>query len=75
MIDTDAHLSICEPDDADLVAAAREAGAADPHVGLDEASNREAIAAAERHEEVFAGIGSPPELGFGLRRGRGGRRQ
>lgn len=67
MVDTHAHLSICEPDDAALVAAAREAGV---HrvltVGLDEASNREAIEAAEAHVEVFASVGRHPNSTAGF---------
>ena len=48
MVDTHAHLSVCEPEDGDLVGAARQVGVRRIlTVGMDEASNREAIAAAE----------------------------
>jgi TatD DNase family protein len=67
MVDTHAHLSICEPDDAALVAAAREAGVRRVlTVGLDEASNREAIEAAEAHEQVFASVGRHPNSAAGF---------
>jgi TatD DNase family protein len=61
MVDTHAHLGVCEPSDRELVAAARSAGVRRIlTVGMDEASNREAIAAAQAHEEVFASIGRHP---------------
>lgn len=67
MVDTHAHLALCEPQDAELVAAARDAGVERIlTVGLDEASNREAIAAAEAHEEVFASVGRHPGSAAGF---------
>ena len=67
MVDTHAHLSICEPRDDELVAAARESGVRRIlTVGLDEASNREAVQAAEAHEEVFASIGRHPNSATGF---------
>jgi TatD DNase family protein len=67
MVDTHAHLSICEPAEAELVAAAREAGVRRIlTVGLDEVSNREAIRAAETHEEVFASVGRHPNSATGF---------
>jgi TatD DNase family protein len=67
MVDTHAHLSICEPADAELVAAARESGVRRIlTVGLDEASNRGAIVAAEEHEEVFASVGRHPNSATGF---------
>ncbi len=61
MVDSHAHLGLCEPDDAELVAAAREAGVSRLlTVGIDEGSSREAIAAAAAHEEVFACVGRHP---------------
>jgi TatD DNase family protein len=61
VVDTHAHLSICEPPDAELVAAAHGSGVDRIlTVGLDEASNREAIATAEAHDEVFASVGRHP---------------
>lgn len=67
MVDTHTHLSLCEPDDAALVAAARESGVDRIlTVGLDDASNREAIEAAEAHEEVYASIGRHPNSAGGF---------
>jgi TatD DNase family protein len=67
VVDTHAHLAICEPPDAELVAAARDAGVGRIlTVGLDEASNREAIAAAAAHESVFASVGRHPNSAAGF---------
>jgi TatD DNase family protein len=67
MVDTHAHLSICEPSDAELVAAARKAGVRRIlTVGLDEASNAEAVGAAEAHDEVFASVGRHPNSASGF---------
>jgi TatD DNase family protein len=67
VIDTHAHLQICEPDDGELVAAARAAGVARIlTVGMDEDSNRAAIAAAEAHAEVFASVGRHPNSAEGF---------
>ena len=67
MVDTHAHLGVCEPADDELVSAARRAGVERIlTVGLDEASNREAIAAAEQHEEVFASVGRHPNSASGF---------
>ena len=61
MIDTHCHLGLCEPDDGELVTAARAAGVGRMlTVGIDEASSRDAIAAAEAHEEVWAAVGRHP---------------
>jgi TatD DNase family protein len=67
VVDTHAHLSLCEPDDAVLVAAAREAGVRRIlTVGIDEESNRAAVEAAEAHEEVFACVGRHPNSATGF---------
>jgi TatD DNase family protein len=67
VVDTHAHLSICEPPDDELVAAARKSGVRRIlTVGLDEASNREAVEAAEAHEEVFASVGRHPNSAAGF---------
>jgi TatD DNase family protein len=67
MVDTHAHLGLCEPPDDELVAAARRTGVRRIlTVGLDEGSNREAIAAAEEHEEVFAAVGRHPNSATGF---------
>lgn len=61
MVDTHCHLGLCEPDAGELVAAARAAGVRRMlTVGIDEAGSREAIAAAEAHEDVFASVGRHP---------------
>jgi TatD DNase family protein len=67
VVDTHAHLGVCKPADGELVANARRAGVRRIlTVGLDEASNREAIAAAEAHEEVFASVGRHPNSARGF---------
>jgi TatD DNase family protein len=67
VVDTHAHLSICEPPDEQLVCAAEQAGIRRIlTIGLDEGSNREAIAAAEAHDVVFAGIGRHPNSATGF---------
>ncbi len=67
MVDTHAHLGLCEPGDDELVAAARQAGVRRIlTVGLDEQSNREAIADADAHEEVFASVGRHPNSAEGF---------
>ena len=61
MIDSHTHLFLCERPEAELLAAAREAGVGRMlNVGLGPDSNERAIAAAERHEEVFASVGCHP---------------
>ena len=61
MIDSHTHLSICEPDDAVLVADAARVGVRRMlSVGIDEAESERAIAAAEAHEAVFAAVGRHP---------------
>jgi TatD DNase family protein len=67
VVDTHAHLGVCEPADGELVATARRAGVRRIlTVGMDEASNREAIAAAEEHEAVFASVGRHPNSAAGF---------
>jgi TatD DNase family protein len=67
VVDTHAHLGLCEPDDVELVAGARAAGVRRIlTVGLDEGTNREAIAAAEAAEEVFACVGRHPNSAAGF---------
>jgi TatD DNase family protein len=61
VIDSHTHLFLCEPSEDELVSAAREAGLTRMlNVGLGPDSNPTAIAAAERHEEVYATVGSHP---------------
>jgi TatD DNase family protein len=67
VIDTHAHLGVCEPADDGLVAAARQVGVRRIlTVGLDEASNREAIAAAKAYGGVFASVGRHPNSAAGF---------
>lgn len=67
MVDTHAHLSLCEPDDAELLGAADAAGVKRIlDIGLDEQTNRKAIAAAERSEVVFASVGRHPNSAEGF---------
>ena len=61
MIDSHTHLFLCEGAEERLLDAAREAGVGRMlNVGLGSDSNPTAIAQAERHEEVFATVGSHP---------------
>jgi TatD DNase family protein len=67
MVDTHAHLALCEPDDDALVAAAREAGVGRIlTVGLGEDSNPEAVRAAEKDDGVFAAVGRHPNSADGF---------
>ena len=67
VVDTHAHLAICEPEDAELVAAALEAGVERIlTVGMDEDSNAAAIAAAETHVGVHACVGRHPNSAAGF---------
>jgi TatD DNase family protein len=67
VVDTHAHLGVCEPADGELVTNARRVGVRRIlTVGMDEASNREAIAAAQEHEEVFASVGRHPNSATGF---------
>ncbi len=67
MIDSHTHLFLCEGPEAEAVAAAREAGVGRMlTVGMDAETNPAAIAAAERHEEVFAAVGRHPNEATGF---------
>ena len=67
MIDSHTHLFLCERPEAEVVAAAREAGVERMlNVGLDAESNKLALAAAERHESVFATVGCHPTEAAGF---------
>ncbi|HWB68426.1 MAG TPA: TatD family hydrolase [Solirubrobacterales bacterium] len=67
MIDSHTHLFLCDRPEAELLAAAREAGVVRMlNVGLDEQSNRTAIEAAERNEDVFATAGRHPTEASGF---------
>jgi TatD DNase family protein len=69
MIDSHAHLQLCEPPDAELVAAASEAGVTRiVTVGTNGASCRAALAAAEDFPQVYAAIGRHPNESTGFDR-------
>ncbi|HEU4393216.1 MAG TPA: TatD family hydrolase [Solirubrobacterales bacterium] len=67
MVDSHTHLFLCDGSDAFLVAAAIEAGVERMlTVGMDAQSNAAAIAAAERHKEVYAAVGRHPHEAAGF---------
>jgi len=67
VVDTHAHLAICEPDDAELVASALESGVGRIlTVGMDEESNAAAVAAADAHDAVLACVGRHPNSAAGF---------
>ena len=67
MIDSHTHLELCEPPDAELVAAADSAGVTRiVTVGTDGASCRAALAAAEDFPQVYAAIGRHPNSAAGF---------
>jgi TatD DNase family protein len=67
LIDSHTHLELCEPPDAELVAAAEAAGVKRMlTVGIDGASSRAALAAAEAFPQVYAAIGRHPNAAKGF---------
>lgn len=67
MIDSHTHLDMCDPPDAELVAAALEAGVNRiVTIGIDGASGRAALAAAEAFPQVYAAIGRHPNSAAGF---------
>ena len=67
MVDTHAHLGLCEPAEAELIAAARAAGVNRIlTVGLGEDSNPAAATSAAANEEVFAAVGRHPNSAGGF---------
>ncbi|HEX3432492.1 MAG TPA: TatD family hydrolase [Solirubrobacteraceae bacterium] len=67
MIDSHTHLELCEPPDSELVAAATAAGVTRMlTVGIDGASCRAALAAAEDFPQVYAAIGRHPNAAKGF---------
>jgi TatD DNase family protein len=67
VIDSHTHLDLCEPPDAELVAAAEQAGVRRIlTVGIDGASCRAALAAAEDFPQVYAAIGRHPNAARGF---------
>jgi TatD DNase family protein len=67
VIDSHTHLDLCEPPDAELVAAAGRAGVRRiVTVGIDGASSRTALAAAEDFPQVYAAVGRHPNSARGF---------
>ena len=67
MVDSHTHLFLCDGSEAEVVGAAREAGVGRMlTVGMDAETNPAAIAAAERHEGVFASVGRHPNEATGF---------
>jgi TatD DNase family protein len=67
MIDSHTHLFLCDGAEAELVAAAAEAGVGRMlTVGLDEETNAVAVASAERNAGVFAAVGRHPNQADGF---------
>jgi TatD DNase family protein len=67
VIDSHTHLHVCKPDDAELVAAAQQAGVTRMlTVGTNSATCREALDAAERFPQVLAAIGRHPNEAAGF---------
>ena len=67
MIDSHTHLDLCEPPNAELVAAAGEVGVKRMlTVGIDGASCRAALAAAEDFPQVYAAVGRHPNSARGF---------
>lgn len=67
MIDTHTHLDLCQPPNAELVAAAAHAGVGRLlTVGTDGASCRAALAAAEDFPQVYAAVGRHPHSATGF---------
>jgi TatD DNase family protein len=67
VVDTHAHLGLCEPPEAELIGAARGAGVRRIlTVGLGEDSNPGVVALAQANEEVFASVGRHPNSAGGF---------
>jgi TatD DNase family protein len=67
MIDSHTHLAFAKAPEEEVVAAAREAGVTRMlTVGIDAESCRQALAAAERNDDVWAAIGRHPNAATGF---------
>ena len=67
MVDTHAHLGLCEPPEAELIGAARGAGVRRIlTVGLGDDSNPGVVALAQANDEVFASVGRHPNSASGF---------
>jgi TatD DNase family protein len=70
VVDTHAHLGLCEPPEAELIGSAQAAGVRRIlTVGLGEESNPDAVASAQAREVVFASIGRHPNSAGGFDEG------
>jgi TatD DNase family protein len=67
VVDTHAHLGLCEPTEAELVGSARDAGVDRIlTVGLGEDTNPDAVRAARENDSVFASVGRHPNSADGF---------
>ena len=67
MVDTHAHLGLCEPSEAELVSSARDAGINRIlNVGLGEDSNPDVARSARASDGVFASVGRHPNSAGGF---------
>src|SRR5579859_1369702 len=67
VVDSHTHLEMCDPPDAELVASALEAGVSRiVTIGIDGASCRAALAAAEDFPQVYAAVGRHPNSASGF---------
>jgi TatD DNase family protein len=67
VVDTHAHLGLCEPPEAELVGSARDAGVNRIlTVGLGEDSNPGALGSAQANDDVFASVGRHPNSANGF---------
>lgn len=70
MIDSHTHLDLCEQPDAELIASAQQAGVKLMlTIGIDGASCRTALAAAEAFPQVYAAVGRHPNAAKGFDEG------
>jgi TatD DNase family protein len=67
VVDTHAHLALCEPPETELIGSARDAGVKRIlTVGLGEDSNPGVAASAQANDEVFASVGRHPNSADGF---------
>jgi TatD DNase family protein len=67
MVDTHAHISLCEPPAGEILAAAADAGVSRVlEIGLGEDSNPVAVALAQDRPEVYAAVGRHPNSAGGF---------
>jgi TatD DNase family protein len=67
VVDTHAHIALCDAPPAEVVGAARRVGVGRIlTIGLDGASNADAVRIAEEHPEVFAAVGRHPNSATGF---------